>query len=377
MRWGNYDVVTNAVQWNSSEAAPAAIAFANANFSTSYFNGLAHTLPHSLIYGSTPAFWTAGKAWPPIGPDITTGNVGRCSGGTYNGAQAVSNGQCLGGSLVTAWGNHLISLPAMDCYLNTMGGPPDGTGSLLTYDYTNCPAGGGTPTASAPTFSPPAGTYAGTQTVTLTTSSSGAIICYSLSTTPATNGTTGCTTGTLYTTPVSVTVTSTLQAVAGGTGYLDSSVASAAYHIGALSVYTISNGGLSGFTYLNASIGGGTISPPYTGLDYVPLPGCANAPTPCTNPLIPAPGLNIGQAGCVPLTSNWTSAGCLIGAGYVITNGDNIKFGNRPIMRVSDAATLGNQTVSTASDAVNFFNTDSTVFMMVKFTSGNVCCSGI
>lgn len=85
--------------------------------------------------------------------------------------------------------------------------------------------------ASTPTFSPVAGTYVGTQLVTISTSSGGAIICYNTTGSPATNGTSGCSAGTLYSGPVSVSVSSTLYAIAGGTGFADSSVGSAAYTI--------------------------------------------------------------------------------------------------------------------------------------------------
>jgi hypothetical protein len=91
---------------------------------------------------------------------------------------------------------------------------------------------GGTPQASTPTFSPVSGSYGSTQTVTIS-ASTGGVICYATSGTPATNGTTGCTTGTLYSGTVSVAATETLYAVAGGTGYTDSSVGSAAYTISA------------------------------------------------------------------------------------------------------------------------------------------------
>ena len=85
--------------------------------------------------------------------------------------------------------------------------------------------------ASTPTFSPVAGTYTGTQSVTISTTSSGAIICYNTTGSPATNGSTGCATGTRYTGPVTVSSSQTLYAVAGGTGYGDSAVASATYTI--------------------------------------------------------------------------------------------------------------------------------------------------
>jgi hypothetical protein len=98
--------------------------------------------------------------------------------------------------------------------------------SMTTFQGTT-----GTPTAATPTFSPVGGTYAGTQSVTISTASGG-VICYTTNgTTPATNGSSGCTTGTLYTTAVSVATSETVKAIAGGTGFLDGSVGSAAYVI--------------------------------------------------------------------------------------------------------------------------------------------------
>ncbi len=86
--------------------------------------------------------------------------------------------------------------------------------------------------AASPTFTPGAGTYTGTQTVTVSTASPGAIICGNTTGSPHTNGSTGCASGsTLVTGPVSVTSSVTLYAVAGGTGYLDSPVSSAKYVI--------------------------------------------------------------------------------------------------------------------------------------------------
>jgi len=149
MRWGNYDIVNNAVQWNSTEASPAAVTYANANFSSSYFGSLAHTLPASLYHSSTPSWWPSGKAWPPVGPDVTTGNVGTCSG-TYAGAQATASSQCTGGTLSTAWASHVTSIPAQDCYLNTMGGSPDGSGGVRTFDASQCYGASGATTGTGP-----------------------------------------------------------------------------------------------------------------------------------------------------------------------------------------------------------------------------------
>ena len=137
MRWGNYDTVTAGTKWDSTEASPAAVPYVSANFTPTYFSSLAHTLPNSLYYSSTPSWWTSGKAWPPIGPDVSGGNVGTCSG-TYAGSQGTLTGQCSGGTLSSAWGNHVASIPAQDCYLKTLNGPPDGSGSVLPFDANNC-----------------------------------------------------------------------------------------------------------------------------------------------------------------------------------------------------------------------------------------------
>jgi hypothetical protein len=150
MRWGNWDVVTNGAKWDSTEASPAAVPYVNANFSSTYFGSLAHTLPASLYYAAKPSWWPAGKAWPPIGPDVASGNVGMCTG-TYAGTQGTASSQCTGGTLTASWASHVTSIPAQDCFLNVMGGPPDGSGSVLSFDaskcYTSSGTTGGTPAA--------------------------------------------------------------------------------------------------------------------------------------------------------------------------------------------------------------------------------------
>jgi hypothetical protein len=101
------------------------------------------------------------------------------------------------------------------------------TQSLSSWTYTEESPG----QAGIPTFSPAPGTYLGSQSVTLSSGSSGAVICYSTTGSPATNGSTSCATGTLYTGPVTVSSSETLYAVAGGTGYNDSPVVSGSYVI--------------------------------------------------------------------------------------------------------------------------------------------------
>ena len=83
-----------------------------------------------------------------------------------------------------------------------------------------------------PTFSPVAGTYTGTQSVTISTSTGGATLCYTTDgTTPTADGIGNCTHGTTYSVPVVVVVSLTLKAIGSKNGFTDSGVGSAAYVI--------------------------------------------------------------------------------------------------------------------------------------------------
>lgn len=77
--------------------------------------------------------------------------------------------------------------------------------------------------AVSPTFNPPAGSYAGSISVTITTSTPGASIYYT------TDGTAPSTASTLYTGPVALSVTTTLKAIAVTAGLIQSDDSSAAY----------------------------------------------------------------------------------------------------------------------------------------------------
>lgn len=155
MRWGNYDTVHNAVQWDATEASPVQVPYVNANFSSSYFSSLSHALPASLYYKTKPSWWPSSIAWPPIGPDVSGGNLGICSGGTFAGAEASSATQCSGGTLTSAWAGHANTIPAQSCYLNVMHGPPDGTGSVLNFDASQCYPSATTTSGSGATLAAP------------------------------------------------------------------------------------------------------------------------------------------------------------------------------------------------------------------------------
>jgi hypothetical protein len=81
------------------------------------------------------------------------------------------------------------------------------------------------PVAASPTFSPAPGTYAGSQSVTLSDATTGASIYYT------TNGSTPTTASTLYAAPIGVAATTTINAIAVATGYTASAVASGTYTI--------------------------------------------------------------------------------------------------------------------------------------------------
>lgn len=86
-----------------------------------------------------------------------------------------------------------------------------------------------------PSFSPPAGAYGPTQSVALSSPTAGAKIYYT------TNGSTPTTGSTLYSSPISVSSSETIKAIAVTTGTHNSAVASAAYVInGAVATPTFS-----------------------------------------------------------------------------------------------------------------------------------------
>ena len=108
-------------------------------------------------------------------------------------------------------------------------------------------------TAANPTFSPAAGTYGPAQTVTLATATSGATIVYTTdgSTPTATGGT--ATHGTTYSTPFSVSVTSTVKAIASKSGIVNSPVSSATYTIAGMRTWYVRPSGGTIYSVNNTS----------------------------------------------------------------------------------------------------------------------------
>jgi hypothetical protein len=107
LRWGNYDVVTNAVRWcgNSSDPGWSTTCSSTSEIPTSgitFINGnpvpVSTTLPASFYLSSQPSFWKTAwgtPPWPAIGPDVT------------------------GGTAPDGVGGYSYSIPAQLCYTNT------------------------------------------------------------------------------------------------------------------------------------------------------------------------------------------------------------------------------------------------------------------
>ncbi len=75
MRWGNYDTVTGAAQWNASEVPSSLSLYGNAVPAD-------HNLPSSFYLSAKPSFWGT-MPWPAIGPDVSGGNISGVGGHAY------------------------------------------------------------------------------------------------------------------------------------------------------------------------------------------------------------------------------------------------------------------------------------------------------
>ena len=151
MRWGNYSTVTQ----SSDTPANSGIRFVSSEIPsgiTNYANTVpgSTSLPASFYVSAKPSWWSSSIPWPAVGPDVTGGNVGVCLGGTNKGAYVTNSSQCPG-STVSNMGGHINAIPAMNCYLNTMGGSVIGSGGALPFDAKACYATGTAQIPAAPT----------------------------------------------------------------------------------------------------------------------------------------------------------------------------------------------------------------------------------
>lgn len=184
---------------------------------------------------------------------------------------------------------------------------------------------GGTPTTTCatPTFNPAAGTYSQAQTVSISCTTEGATIYYTLDDTDPT------TSSSVYSTPLTISQTTTVKAIAVKDGFDDSSIASATYTIAqSVSGYTIDFEQPASlytdwtFTTITSEVAGTTDVPAHGGSHYGSTDGKTTGtivtktaiatPNTLTCYLSKASGNTTSSTWYVEVSSNgsdWTQAG--------------------------------------------------------------------
>jgi hypothetical protein len=147
----------------------------------------------------------------------------------YNGSilSMIISDLVTGASYSTSWP---VNIPAIIGGNTAYAGFTGGAGTLsssqkiLTWVLNN--GSSALPISTSPTFSPPGGAYGIAQSVSINSGSTGATIYYT------TNGSTPTTNSTVYSGPIAVSASETLEAIAVAPGYGPSTVGTAIYNIG-------------------------------------------------------------------------------------------------------------------------------------------------
>jgi len=176
------------------------------------------------------------------------------SGGTYTSAQTVTISDATSGAKIYYTTNGTTPTTSSAVYSSpiTVGSSETVEAIATASGYSTSAVGSATYTisssaAATPTFSPGGGTYTSAQTVTISDATSGAKIYYT------TNGTAPTTSSTLYSGPITVSASETVEAIATATGFTTSAVGSATYTISTSSgsdVLDINTGGATVGSYL-------------------------------------------------------------------------------------------------------------------------------
>jgi hypothetical protein len=200
----------------------------------------------AIAVASGYSFSAVGAATYSIAP-ILPAPVLSPAPGTYATAQTVTIGDATTGTTIHYTTDGTTPTSSSDIYSSAITVSASETVQAMASEtgYNNSPVAGGTYTIAAqlpaPTFSLPAGTYSASQSVAISDATAGTIIYYT------TNGSTPTTSSTVYSGPITVSATETLEAIAVETGYTSSPVATAAYTISTPGV-TYINYPSSGFT---------------------------------------------------------------------------------------------------------------------------------
>jgi len=109
MRWGNWDNVNNGTRFAALEVPSALTNFAN-------LIPASQTLPPSFYLSARPAWWSTPwgtPAWPPIGPDVTGGNI-------------------------SGYAGHAHKIPARLCFENSAIDSAYGSANVLVFNASAC-----------------------------------------------------------------------------------------------------------------------------------------------------------------------------------------------------------------------------------------------
>jgi hypothetical protein len=175
-----------------------------------------------VAYGLLGGTTTPAAATPTFSP----------GGGTYSSSQSVTISDSTSSATVYYTTNGTTPTTASTLYTGpiTVSNSETVKAIAVASGLTNSAVGSATytiqqGTTATPTFAPVAGTYTGTQSVTISDTTSGATIYYT------TTGTAPTTASAVYTGPISVGASETLEAIAVASGQTASAVGTAAYTI--------------------------------------------------------------------------------------------------------------------------------------------------
>lgn len=243
--WGNWDNVSAATHWcgNSSSTGWLTTCAGVSEVPTAFgsfpqplptLGDTGGALPKSLYLPASPApSWFGSVPWPAIGPDVTLGTIGQCGGtkdsiGNFALLAATSASQCHNqGINMAAWAGHVNANPAMNCAINIMGMPVDGSGAALAFNADTCYGAAAPAVLLNPTSlafgNVVQATASSTQTATITNSGTANLTItsftttsdYSVTTSPSCNA--GCTVTPGNSVVATVTFTPTILGVDNGT----------------------------------------------------------------------------------------------------------------------------------------------------------------
>jgi N-acetylneuraminic acid mutarotase len=157
--------------------------------------------------------WMGGSTPSPtgFGPDGVYGTLGVPAAGDDPGSRYAANGWTDGNGNFWLFGGFYFGA----------GIPGDGVEANDLWEYQ--PSNGPLPTTATPTFSLPAGSYSVVLSVTISDTTNGSTIYYT------TDGTAPTTSSAVYSGPIGISSTTTLQAIAAASGCLTSAVTTAVY----------------------------------------------------------------------------------------------------------------------------------------------------